>query len=136
LSWWWLALPALGIAGYAAFAATLSLLGSEHDRVPPSQREPSHRLTMPAPGAPPDPGPAAAPDVVPAPEVAPAADAGAAPAASAAPEPSATSATQRAAADEAKSRKVKPKRAPQEHITEQDRRALDALVEQAGKNAR
>jgi phosphoenolpyruvate carboxylase len=31
-----------------------------------------------------------------------------------------------------KPRKVKPKRAPQEHLTDEDRRALDALVEQEG----
>jgi hypothetical protein len=55
-------------------------------------------------------------------------------AASVVPTASATPAAQRAAADGV--RKVKPKRAPHEHLTEQDRRALDALVEQAGKNAR
>lgn len=137
-SWWWLALPALGIAGYAAFAATLALLGG--DGAPPPSgavRDAEQRLPMTAPASSLAP-PAAPVDVVaPAPlapsesapaEVAPAA------AASIVPAPTATAAAQRAAADAA--RKVKPKRAPQEHLTEQDRRALDALVEQAGKKPR
>jgi hypothetical protein len=134
-SWWWLALPALAIAGYAAFAATLSLLGDDGARAPSAVQEPPQRLVMPGPGAPPVSGPANVPDVVPAPAVAPAADAAAPSVATAGPDPSATP-PQRAAADDGAARKVKPKRAPQEHLTDQDRRALDAIVEQAGKNAR
>ena len=132
-SWWWLALPALGVAAYAAFAATLSLLGDDGSRATAPLQEPARRLSQPAPAAPLPVAPAPAADGVAAPEAAPAADA--APAGVAA-EPSASPAAQRAAADGSAARKVKPKRAPQEHLTEQDRRALDSLVEQAGKNAR
>jgi hypothetical protein len=128
-SWWWLALPALAIAGYAAFAATLALLGDDGTRMPPPAQEAPRRLSMPAPAPP------AASEPVPAAEAAPAPEAVPAPVASDAPAPSATAA-QRAAADGAGARKVKPKPAPQEHLTDQDRRALDALVEQAGKKAR
>jgi hypothetical protein len=128
---WWLAAPALGLAAWAAFAATLSLLGEGPSRTPSGvagdagARRPPPALVA-APVADTAPVPAAVPS--------PAGIADFAPAATGAPEPSATAPAQRAAADGA--RRVKPKRAPQEHLTEQDRRALDALVEQAGKNAR
>ncbi len=133
-SWWWLALPALGIAGYAAFSATLALLGDDGTRTPSgSARDAEQRLPMAAPTASAATAPA---DVVPAPaapaDAAPVAEAVPAVAPSILPSPTSTAAPTRAAA----ARKVKPKRVPKEHLTEQDRRALDALVEQAGKNPR
>lgn len=132
---WWLAVPVLGIAAYAAFAATLALLGDDPARTP------SAVVPRPSLGAAPLAAPAAkGGDVAPAPAAVPppmpeaVVDAGPTAAPPAVPDATATPAVKRAAADGA--RKVNPKRAPQEHLTDKDRRALDALVEQAGKDAR
>lgn len=148
--WWWLAVPVLGIAAWAAFSATLSLLGDDGRHAPPPPDAPARRLVMPPAAQAPAPPAAAAPaSDAPAP-ARPATDAAALPVVgSAAPEPArspdsepsgapesaATPGAARAAAANG-ARRVKPERAPQESLTEQDRRALDALVEQAGKNAR
>ena len=137
-SWnpWWLALPALALAAWAAFAATLSLLGDDGSRAPSATARDADVPPPPAAAV----APAAPADGVVAPAAAPAAgatadeDVAASAAPGVVPAPSATPAAQRAAVD--KPRKVKPKRAPQEHLTEQDRRALDALVEQADERAR
>lgn len=129
--WWWLALPALGLVAYAAFSATLGVIGGgSHVAEEPG-------LDLPAGASAPAAPPAAAPPAVVAPAAvdAPAAnDEVAAAQASAAPEPSATPGTQRAAAGDAK--KVKKKPAPQEHLTDDDRRALERVLENAGKTAR
>jgi len=137
---WWLAAPALVLAAWAAFSATLALIGDERPLAPAvdvrlSARVDGQRALAPAPpGVPPV---ATAPLVLPA-EASSAAAAGASPGDLPAVVPASPTATpaSRAAADGAAVRKVKPKRAPKESLTEQDRRALDALVEQAGKNAR
>lgn len=134
---WWLAVPVLGLAAYVAFSATLSLLGEDPSRAPVGavRDEAPVRSPLAAPAVPNDDAPA-----VPAEAPSPAAPAAAAVDAAPPPEPTdapsvtATPATRRAAAD--KVRKVKPKPAPREHLTEQDHRALDAIIEQAGKNAR
>lgn len=140
---WWLAVPVLGIAAYAAFSATLALLGEDPSRAPVGAVREEAPVRAPLAGA-----PVAAPaavdveDAAAVPAEAPSAAAPAPAAVDAAPpsEPTdapsvtATPATRRAAADEV--RKVKPKPVPREHLTEQDHRALDAIIEQAGKNAR
>jgi len=138
--WWWLALPALVLAAWAAFSATLTLIGDERRLAPAvdaplSPRVDGERTLAPAP--PEVPTVASAPLVLPA-EASSAAAAGASPGDLPAAVPASPTATpaSRAAADGAAVRKVKPKRAPKESLTEQDRRALDALVEQAGKHAR
>lgn len=142
--WWWLAVPLLGVAAWAAFSATLSLLGDDGHAPPPDADAPVRRLVMPPAAVPAAMVPPATDGGAPSPAgvAAEASDAGRAPEAAAAPTTSvspevvATPGAQRAAAATKGPRTVKPKRAPSESLTEQDRRALDALVEQAGKKAR
>ena len=139
---WWVAVPVLGLAAYAAFSATLSLLGEDPSRAPVGAERDDTPVRSPLPAAPvavpaalngegtgavPAAAPAAAPAVV-------AVDAEPSAAPPDAPSVTATPATRRAAAD--KVRKVKPKAVPREHLTEQDHRALDAIIEQAGKSVR
>ena len=140
---WWLAVPVLGLAAYATFSATLSLLGEDPSRAPVGAvrdekpvRSPLAAAAVAAPAVPNDDDAPAVPAEAPSP-AAPAAaavDVAPPPEPTDAPSVTATPATRRATAD--KVRKVKPKPAPREHLTEQDHRALDAIIEQAGKNAR
>lgn len=130
--WWWLAIPALGIAAYAAFDATLSLVSDDREREP-AVLDAGRAVRPNAVPA----GDAVAPssvDGVPVAtlaEPAPAQSIGAdavAPAGSGAPVPTVTPVTQRAAADK---KAVKRKPAPKEDIRDSDRRALEDVLERA-----
>jgi hypothetical protein len=131
--WWWLALPLIGVAAYAAFDATLGVVPPRDDGSRPAGPAATQgQRTMLAPAAP----PAVAGDAVPvtrdeqeARDVAPA---------DVAPEPTPTAARVASDAPASGRAKVKNKRAaPKEHLTDQDKRALDQVLERAaGQKAR
>lgn len=120
-SWWWLALPVLGVAAWAAFDATLGLVSTDER---PSASAPL--LDVP-PGAEPPPAAAVAPAAAPP----PAAIEDVAAQASAEPAPSVTPAAVRAAANDGKRAAKRKPPAPREDLTEQDRRALERILERA-----
>lgn len=109
-SWWWLALPALGVAAWAAFDATLGMIG--RDEPPP---EPAPLLDVPRGDAPPS---AAAPADAPVPA---AAEVVAAPEPTG-PVPSASPAVRAAAKDGGKRAAKRKAAAPKEDLTEQGAR--------------
>lgn len=124
--WWWLALPALGVAAWAAFDATLGLVSTDEPSSGPAPLLDVPRAVDPAPAAP----------VVPAAEPVDGEVAG--PAATLAPvavaaEPSATPAVRAAAGDGGKRAAKRKAPAPKEEITEQDRRALERVLERASE---
>lgn len=120
-SWWWLALPVLGVAAWAAFDATLGLVSTDER---PSASAP---LLDGPPGAEPTPAAAVAPAEVP--PVAAVEDVAAQ--ASAEPAPSVTPAAARAAAKDGQRAAKRKSTAPREDLTEQDRRALERVLERA-----
>jgi hypothetical protein len=129
VGWWWLALPLIGVAAYAAFDATLGVVGPHEDGSRPAVPAATQGTrTSLAPAAP----PAVAGDAVSitrdeqqARDVAPA---------DVAPEPTATAARVASDAPAAGKAKVKNKApAPKEHLTDQDKRALDQVLERAAE---
>jgi len=119
--WWWLALPALGVAAWAAFDATLGLVSTE-------EQAPAPLLDAPR-AASPDPAALAPPEAV-----APVAAEAVAPGATLEPiaaEPTATPAARAAAGDGGKRAGKRKAAPPQEELTEQDRRALERILERA-----
>lgn len=123
-SWWWLALPLLGVAAYAAFDATLGLVTpADPDRALPVPAASTVDAPAPAPIMPASEAPLAAAD----------SSSGVPVATDALPTPTAAE-PQAAAASAAVKPKAKPKvAAPKENLTERDRRALDRVIERAGE---
>jgi hypothetical protein len=115
--------PVLGLAAYAAFDATLGLVGRDPEPPPPAARP-----AMPAMPAMIDERAAAR---LPAGELPAAALAD--PAATLVPEPSATPAQRAAAKGGGKPAGKKKPPAPRENLTEQDRRALERVLERAAE---
>jgi len=121
-AWWWLALPVLGVAAWAAFDATLGMVGARDPELAPAPlldgagAVPSQAVVVQ------DELPVAAAGVV------------AIPAATA-PEPSATPAERAAAKSDGKPAAKRKPAAPKEQITEQDRRALERVLERATEQA-
>ncbi|HEY8517983.1 MAG TPA: hypothetical protein VIS07_20925 [Candidatus Binatia bacterium] len=120
-TWWWLAIPLAGVAAYAGFVATLSWIsGPDANDAPAPKAAFDGRSLQPA--APVD-APAAPADVPYAGvEVTP-------------PQPTATAVEQRAAdaagASTAKGASGGKRALPREDLTEQDRRALERVIERA-----
>ncbi|MEW6269400.1 MAG: hypothetical protein AB1689_08910 [Thermodesulfobacteriota bacterium] len=120
-TWWWLAVPLAGIAAYAGFVATLSYVG--RPEAPPGALAPaappaaSLEEALVQPASPPE-LPRAAIDGAP-------------------PMPSATAADERAAASSGGGQKTRERAAkrklPREDLTEQDRRALERVLERAAE---
>lgn len=127
-SWWWIALPLLGVAAYAAFDTTLGLVSPD---------EPAPTAPVRADGGLAPAAPAAVAPVRAEPSASAATVLGVPVATDAAPTPTADA---RAAANDDKpaAKKASAKRkppAPKENLTEQDRRALDRVIERAGEQA-
>ncbi|MGE5183891.1 MAG: hypothetical protein ACM31C_17595 [Acidobacteriota bacterium] len=133
--WWWLAVPLIGIAAYAAFDATLALIAPHDDtsqRVPqrpPSQAEAPRASSAPLAGEEPVATPLAA---------ASAGDTASGGVASGGVVPDATPTAARIAADAAveKTRAGRKRAAPQEHLTDRDRRALESVLDRAAEQQR
>ena len=121
--WWWLAVPLLGVAAYAAFDATLRLV-MPHEQ--PVTVAPPQTAAVREPDA----------DAVPARNDAPVAGSAevARDAVPVADEPSPTPTAARVAAEAPGTDQVKVKSkppAPKEHLTGEDKRALEQVLERA-----
>lgn len=119
--WWWLALPVLGVAAWAAFDATLGLVSTD-------ERPPASAPLLDGPPAA-DPPSAAVAAPAEAPPLAAVEDVTAQ--SSAEPAPSVTPDAARAAAKDGQRAAKRKAPAPKEDLTEQDRRALERVLERA-----